>query len=105
MIDRSRFFWSENILWKQDILGRQVTVSLSGQDLIVDTAAVGQYLAANDDNMPAEDDWRRREWTGQGLNILWFEDLDHAQVFDSCRHRHILVNVVREYSAGGGVCD
>lgn len=33
------------MLWKKDLEGRKVTVSLSGRDLIVDTEAVGRYLA------------------------------------------------------------
>jgi pimeloyl-ACP methyl ester carboxylesterase len=47
-----RFFWSQNIVWKEDLgvveengeEGRDVTVVLSGRDLIVDTEAVRQYL-------------------------------------------------------------
>jgi hypothetical protein len=40
------FFWNENVLWKKDVGGRKVTVSLSGRDLIVDTEAVGRYLSS-----------------------------------------------------------
>lgn len=39
-----RFFWNENVLWKDDFEGRKVTASLAGRDLIVDTEAVGRYL-------------------------------------------------------------
>ena len=38
------FFWAENVLWKEDLGGRKVSVALSGRDLIVDTRAVGRYL-------------------------------------------------------------
>lgn len=41
------FFWNENILWKKDLKGRRVTVSLGGRDLIVNTEAVGKYLSDN----------------------------------------------------------
>jgi hypothetical protein len=40
------FFWTENILWKEDLGGRNVTVCLGGRDLIVDTESVGRYLCA-----------------------------------------------------------
>ena len=43
-----RFFWSENILWKEDIQNRRVTVVLSGKDLIVDTKAVKAYLTGSE---------------------------------------------------------
>ena len=72
--------------------GRQVTVSLSGQDLIVDTVAVGRYLA------DAGGNWTQQKWQGQGLDVLWFQHLDHAQVFDSRHNRKILTDVVRQYS-------
>merc|ERR1712230_269180 len=39
------FFWNENVLWKKDMQGRRVTVSLGGKDLIVNTEAVGRYLS------------------------------------------------------------
>ena len=90
------FFWQENSLWKHDIEGRRVTVSLAGKDLIVDTEAVGRYLTTDDDS--TGDLWKDRTWKGQGLETLWFEHLDHAQVFDSRKNCQILVDVVRAYS-------
>jgi pimeloyl-ACP methyl ester carboxylesterase len=42
------FFWSEAILWKSDFGGRPVTCSLAQRDLIVNTEAVGRYLASPD---------------------------------------------------------
>lgn len=95
---RRRFFWNENILWKENIQGHRVTVSLSGKDLIIDTEAVGRYLAQEGNEMPASEEWKCREWKGKELDILWFDKLDHAQVFDSRYNRAILVNVIREYS-------
>ncbi|KAF6224859.1 hypothetical protein HO133_010053 [Letharia lupina] len=74
-----RFFWAENILWKHDMDGRQVTVSLASRDLIVDTEAVGRYLAQDGNGKPKKEEWKHREWKGKGLDILWFDDLDHAQ--------------------------
>ena len=92
-----RFFWSENILWKHNIEGRRMTVSLGGVDLIVATEAVGRYLTQDDDKPHEGDQWKHREWKGKGLDVLWFADLDHAQVFDSKRNRRLLVNAARAY--------
>lgn len=100
-----RFFWSENVLWLDDLLplmkttGLRVTVSLAGRDLIVDTEAVGRYLVGG---KPAkygtfEEDWKFKEWKGEGLEVTWNEDQDHAQVFDSKSKRAKLVAVVRKY--------
>lgn len=38
------FFWSKCVLWREGLEGKRCTVSLSGRDLIVDTAAVRRYL-------------------------------------------------------------
>lgn len=89
------FFWSENILWRHEIDSRPVTVVLSGKDLIVDTEAVGRYLAQADHSAQA---WKHREWTGQGLDIVWLAELDHAQVFDSRNRREMLLKIVQTYS-------
>ncbi|KAI9704780.1 MAG: hypothetical protein M1836_006560 [Candelina mexicana] len=98
------FFWSENILWKHDVEGRKLTAILSGKDLIVNTEAVGRYLTREDGmkaiNGSAHDDgWKHRAWKGTGMDVLWFEDLDHAQVFDSKKNRKRMVNIVRAYCA------
>ena len=136
------FFWNENVLWKKDLGGRNVTVSLSGRDLIVNTEAVEIYLneepppklgksngsgnghasgmlidfedgddseesglrlrggessgrretVANDD-----DEWKTRAWRGNGIDVLWFKDLDHAQVFDKPATRRVLIDAIRTY--------
>ena len=42
------FFWSDIILWKEDLGDRRVTFSLAQRDLIVNTEAVARYLASSD---------------------------------------------------------
>ena len=85
-----------------------MSVMLSGKDLIVNTPAVARYLTQGQEARDAsetdgeEDEWRKdRRWTGRGIEVLWFEKLDHAQVFDSKRDRRRLVNVVRAYCVMG----
>lgn len=93
-----RFFWQENILWKHELEGRRVTVVLAGKDLIVNTQAVGQYLAVDGDAESKDSSWKRRDWKGVGLDIIFHEDLDHAQVFDTKADYNQLVEVVRRYT-------
>lgn len=92
-----RFFWSENIIWKHELKGRRVTVVLSGKDLIVDTDTVGRYLA-KDENCVTGSAWKERTWHGRGLDIIWKDDLDHAQVFDTKKNCEMLAKVVTNYS-------
>jgi pimeloyl-ACP methyl ester carboxylesterase len=124
------FFWAENALWEKDIEGRDVTVSLAGKDLIVNTKAVRKYLMSGDlspkesssdmtDSEVARDDskstsgfsrevdvedvndWKERKWNGRRAKILWFANLDHAQVFDKSSTRMQLVKATQLYCAQG----
>jgi hypothetical protein len=100
------FFWSENILWKEDIAIHRVTVVLGGQDLIVNAAAVKAYLlgenSARSEEFAKAEKWENGDrgtspWKGDGLDVLWFPDLDHAQTFDKRRTRRRLTDIVRRY--------
>ncbi len=136
------FFWSENILWKEDLDGRNVTVSLSGKDLIVNTEAVGRYMTCGNaswtsssttsSSLPTDDEdvyeeqahgkgakvgasivksradqdgdleidaWKGFSWKGEGIDVLWFEDQDHAQVFDNPATRRPLLGAIKAYCA------
>lgn len=116
--------WRERIMELVD-RGMRLTASLSSRDLIVDTEAVGRYLVnheipdpvllkdkkANQEHMELEvaskkkkekrevgEAWKVRKFGGKGLEVLWWEDLDHAQVFDQAGSRAKLVDVLVEYS-------
>ena len=92
-----RFFWSENILWKEDIQDRRVSVVLGGKDLIVDTEVVRAYLTDEKSVKREDQQWKEGVWRGDGLDVLWFSELDHAQVFDKKSTRRRLVDIVRVY--------
>lgn len=38
------FFWSQNILWKEDLLGHHVTVFLGEKDSVINAPKVRRYL-------------------------------------------------------------
>jgi pimeloyl-ACP methyl ester carboxylesterase len=97
------FFWRDNIIWKEELttssnhggaaLGRRkVAIFLSGQDIIVDTASVSQYLGAggsSDATMGSMD----------GIEVARFPGLDHAQVFDDTTSRETVVKLITSYCA------
>jgi pimeloyl-ACP methyl ester carboxylesterase len=90
------FFWAHNLLWKEDLRGHDVTVSLGGRDLIVDTDTVGKYINGTD--LKSEDTtWKEHEWSGTGLETVWWPTVDHAQVFERKDGRAKLARVLREY--------
>ncbi|KAI6081349.1 hypothetical protein F4821DRAFT_249445 [Hypoxylon rubiginosum] len=94
---------------------RKVAVCLAERDLIVDTPKVAQYLAADGDEWVAApgpaggrgtSPW---EWssnhdergngylTRDGIELLWFDGLDHAQCFDSKENQDRLCSVIRRF--------
>ena len=93
------FFWNECILWKKHLDNKQVTVVLSGRDLIVDTEAVVRYLMSESTSLGKE--WKNRPWEGEGLDLIWFDNLDHAQAFDAQSNYATLARVIIEYSMKG----
>jgi pimeloyl-ACP methyl ester carboxylesterase len=91
------FFWAHNVIWKEDLRGRDVTVSLGGRDLIVDTETVGKYI--NGVDLKSEDrSWKEHDWSGRGLETLWWPTADHAQVFERRDARASLARVLRGYT-------
>ena len=112
------FFWAECVLWREDVRGRDITVVLSGKDLITDTKAVAEYLVGDGSGnqvVTRQDDkevpdqgvelvrarYKGRKWTGTGMEVLWFEKADHAQVFDDREGMEELRRVLMVYSADG----
>jgi hypothetical protein len=92
-----RFIWSDNVLWKEDIQDHRVAVVLAGRDVIVDTKAIGAYLTGADDWSLETESWENGVWKGDGLDVLWFQDLDHGEVFNGGRTRKRLVDIVRRF--------
>ena len=80
------FFWTENILWKEELEGKHVCVVLSASDQIVDAGGVRKYLTGGE-----EERW----WEKGGLEVLFFSGLDHAMVFDTREWRRPVLDVVR----------
>ncbi|KAH6664696.1 hypothetical protein B0J14DRAFT_243857 [Halenospora varia] len=48
-----------------------------------------------------DDEWKSRPWRGEGIDVLWFKDLDHAQVFDTRTSRQRVIGAIRTYCEGG----
>ncbi|KAM5350599.1 hypothetical protein ACJ41O_007104 [Fusarium nematophilum] len=100
------FFWRENILWREELVEsggdrptkRTVAVCLSGRDLIVDTAAVAEYLEGNAE---INADGVLTEESG-GVEVVMFPKLDHAQVFDDTQSRRTVVQMIRSRCDLGG---
>lgn len=136
------FFWNENILWKKDVVGRKITISLGGRDIIVNSEAVRRYWSApvkgyektlmpkdyangsvenailvDLDEVGGSEELRTNEeavmnhgdgdeleyevWRGSGTEVVWFDDLDHAQVFDNTSTRQNVIRKIQKYCEDG----
>ena len=92
------FFWFENILFREDVTGAgrpQVAVSLAGRDQIVDARAVWGYLTEGEESS-------RGRWARDGLEVLYFPELDHATVFDARTDRAELLDVLARFVRSSG---
>ncbi|KFA70719.1 hypothetical protein S40288_07597 [Stachybotrys chartarum IBT 40288] len=90
-----RFFWADNLLWKEDIQDRPVTVVLAGKDIVIDTKSIRAYLTGSDNWALGTGNRTRGTRESNELEVLWFPNLDHGQVFDEKSTRNRLVEIVR----------
>ncbi|PVH92971.1 hypothetical protein DM02DRAFT_542458, partial [Periconia macrospinosa] len=91
-----RFFWSENILWKEDIRKHHVTLHyFASMDMGVSHTLFRRFFWS--ENILWKEDIRKHHVTGNGLDVLWFPELDHGQVFDKKSTRATLVDIIRSY--------
>lgn len=86
------FFWSQNILFKEDVQDHRLGVVISGRDQIVDAKEVKNYLTESEDM-----DFK---WEKDKLQLLYYPDLDHAQVFDTKERRRPMVEIISNFVRG-----
>ncbi|KAI0549647.1 hypothetical protein F4679DRAFT_260892 [Xylaria curta] len=94
---------------------RKVTVCLAERDLIVDTPTVLQYLLNNEDWVSADsaskngphgarqpESMRQGDYFEcNGIEVVWFNGLDHAQIFDGKESSARLTTITRSSCARG----
>jgi hypothetical protein len=69
-------------------------VVLAGRDCVIDTKTIRAYLLGLDKWALVTTDLMDRGRKDEGLDVIWFQDLDHGQVFDEKRTRSSLVKVI-----------
>ncbi|KAJ8102386.1 hypothetical protein POJ06DRAFT_249567 [Lipomyces tetrasporus] len=88
-----RFFWSENILWKEDFGDRHATIFLAEKDNIVNTEQVRTYLLKSCTKLS------NQKMERSHLKVIWCENIHHGHVFDTKVWRKRLIDEVLEHSA------
>ena len=90
------FFWSQNILWKEDLIVHRATVFLSGKDSIINAPQVRRYLQDIEEHDPGKDEAEFPKEsvpapTERGcVEVVWCHNLDHGEVFDLAAWRERL---------------
>jgi len=94
-----RFDWTNNVLWKDDMKGRTITIALASEDIILDPFALHDYLLS-DDELAARSHKPRdllRNHHSSGLDVVWFDGINHSEMFDKAEHWQPLVTVLHSY--------
>jgi pimeloyl-ACP methyl ester carboxylesterase len=100
-----RFFWSESILWKEDLASRRATIFLGERDLLVDTAHVYEYLLGLKEAGATFDQNGEKlvelgvDGEEKRLNVVMCPDMDHGQIFDTKKWRTRLIREVYSHAA------
>ncbi|KAJ3823628.1 hypothetical protein F5880DRAFT_498512 [Lentinula raphanica] len=97
------FFWTENILWKEDLDEKiKFAVVLSGKDQIVPAPLVRRYLTGEDE---VKHLWSSSSASNSvtdkpaiDLEVIYNPDLDHAMVFDTKERRKDMVDVLDRFT-------
>jgi hypothetical protein len=90
------FFWSQNILWKEDLIVHRATVFLSGKDSIINAPQVRRYLQDPGEHDPGNEEVTYPEQSGPAppepgcVEVVWCATLDHGDVFDLAAWRERL---------------
>lgn len=93
-----RFQWKDLILFKEDVPDNvPLTVTLSGQDIIVPAPEVWYYLTGKkieDAVGTANED---TEWTSddEKLHVFWFAKMNHADIFATKGARRGISSLIR----------
>ncbi|KAF5621973.1 ribose-phosphate pyrophosphokinase [Fusarium sp. NRRL 52700] len=93
-----RFFWADNLLWKEDLQDRPTSVALASRDSIIDTKSIQAYLVGSKDWAQNPDKDTGESLSNGKLDVIWFEGLDHGQALDHKTTRLRLVEAVRAFS-------
>lgn len=98
------FFWSQNILWKEDLLGHHATVFLCEKDSVINAPKVRAYLEDEEEHDTSKEPEQNAakdpeksmpvQYQRGCLEVVWCANLDHGQVFDLAAWRERLMTEV-----------
>ncbi|KAK5958067.1 hypothetical protein OHC33_001257 [Knufia fluminis] len=95
-----RFVWTENVLWKDELKERKAGIIVSGRDIILDGPRLKDYLLNDEPEIERSgiNAVQGAELVRAGaMELLWFRNLNHAEVFECKKERRLLTEMVWRY--------
>ncbi|KAK0334474.1 hypothetical protein LTS02_013289 [Friedmanniomyces endolithicus] len=95
-----RFVWTENVLWKSELNGRQFGFVLGGRDIIMNGRRCRDYILEDfsEPEIRSHDLFKGGDLVRTDeMDVLWFQDLNHAEAFVFRDERQRLVDMVYRY--------
>ena len=80
-----------------------ILINLEGDDISASTSEVRMCEGNGTDSEALGDGekWKYRARKGTGIDVLWFKELDHAQVFDRKNTRGRVIQAIHHYCENG----
>ena len=92
-----RFVWTENVLWQDELKKVKAGLVVSGRDVILNGPRLRRYIIDNQSEVEISGLSATRGVEmikAENLEVLYFKDLNHAQVFDFKKEQKLLVDMV-----------
>ena len=90
------FFWTENILWKEELDGLPSAVVLASQDSVLDAKEVWKYLTGSTPP-PTDPAEVTEEWSEKDMTVRWYRGLDHSQAFLTKERREPMIKLLQRF--------
>lgn len=91
------FFWSESVLFREDVADIKTAVVLGECDQIVNSEEVRKYLT----NTPTP----KLKWQKDNLQVYYFPAFDHSVIFEVEEGRQTLLGITRQLTLRKEVLD
>ncbi|KAK3616996.1 transcription elongation factor spt5 [Elasticomyces elasticus] len=95
-----RFIWTENVLWKREMKGRQFGIVLGGRDIIMAARRCRDYILEDFSDHEIDSFQGGEVVRTKEMEMLWFDDLNHAEAFVFREERQRVVDMVWRYCCG-----
>lgn len=81
-----------------------LTIVLSGGDIIAATVGLRKYLMMDEGigirEYRASDYKKGQNFRGEGINLIWYDNQNHGEIFDTSNDMEAIVSIAHRYCNG-----